>query len=118
LDDWHIVAVVALRRALPPRCGCRHRQYRKAPAPPRQAVNYTAGLDLVRTSPDHGTGYDIAGADKADAQSMRNAIYMAVDVYRNRQRYAEMSCNPLRHYERDKGRDISVSDLPEVEESL
>lgn len=83
-----------------------------------EGVNYTAGLDLVRTSPDHGTGYDIAGADKADAQSMRNAIYMAVDVYRNRQRYAEMSCNPLRRYERDKGRDISVSDLPEVEESL
>lgn len=81
-------------------------------------VNYTAGLDIVRTSPDHGTGYDIAGQDKADAQSMRNAIYMAVDVYRNRQRYAEMSRNPLRHYERDKGRDVSVSDLPEIEEAL
>lgn len=83
-----------------------------------EGVNYTAGLDIVRTSPDHGTGYDIAGSGKADAQSMRNAIYMAVDIYRNRQRYAEMSANPLRHYERDKGRDISVSDLPELEEGL
>ena len=72
----------------------------------------------MRTSPDHGTGYDIAGSDKADAQSMRNAISMATDVYRNRQRYAEMSRNPLRHYERDKGRDVSVNDLPEIEEAL
>ena len=43
-------------------------------------VNFTAGLSAVRTSPDHGTAFDIAGKDKADPQSMRNAIYAAIDI--------------------------------------
>lgn len=47
-------------------------------------VNYTAGLPIVRTSPAHGTAYDIAGKNIAIAQSMRNAIYLAVDILRNR----------------------------------
>lgn len=47
-------------------------------------VNYTAGLPIVRTSPAHGTAYDIAGKNVAIAQSMRNAIYLAVDILRNR----------------------------------
>lgn len=47
-------------------------------------VNYTAGLPIVRTSPAHGTAYDIAGKNVALAQSMRNAIYLAVDILRNR----------------------------------
>lgn len=47
-------------------------------------VNYTAGLPIVRTSPAHGTAYDIAGKNVAMAQSMRNAIYLAVDILRNR----------------------------------
>ncbi len=81
-------------------------------------VNYTAGLEVVRTSPDHGTAYDIAGTGKANPQSMRNAIYTAVDIYRNRLRHEEMSRNPLRHYERDKGRDVSVNDLPQIEEEI
>lgn len=49
-----------------------------------EGVNYTAGLPIVRTSPAHGTAYDIAGTDSASAQSLRNAIYLACDVYRNR----------------------------------
>jgi len=49
-------------------------------------VNFTAGLPIVRTSPAHGTAYDIAGKNKADAQSMRNAIYLAIDILRNRER--------------------------------
>lgn len=48
-------------------------------------VNYTAGLDVVRTSPDHGTAYDIAWQGKADPQSMREAIYRAIDIFRARQ---------------------------------
>ena len=47
-------------------------------------VNFTAGLSFVRTSPDHGTGYDIAGLNKADASSMRRAIYSAIEIYKNR----------------------------------
>ena len=58
-------------------------------------VNYTAGLPIVRTSPDHGTAYDIAGQGKADENSMRQAIYTAIDVWRNRQQYDEPLQNPL-----------------------
>lgn len=81
-------------------------------------VNFTAGLSVVRTSPDHGVAYDIAGADKADAQSMRNAIYEAIDIVGRRRAWQQWSANPLQHFEREKGRDISVKDLklPESEE--
>ena len=59
-------------------------------------VNYTAGLPVVRTSPDHGTAYDIAGRGEADPTSMRQAIYAAIDIWRARRRYAEMSADPLK----------------------
>lgn len=68
-------------------------------------VNFTAGLPYVRTSPDHGTAYDIAGQGKADEQSMREAIYTAIDIYRNRRREAEATANPLRKQNFDKGSD-------------
>lgn len=58
-------------------------------------VNYTAGLPIVRTSPDHGTAYDIAGHGKADESSFRQAIYTAIDIYRNRIDYDEPLENPL-----------------------
>lgn len=58
-------------------------------------VNYTAGLPFVRTSPDHGTAYDIAGQDKANPDSFRAAIYLALDIYRNRMIYKEISSNPM-----------------------
>lgn len=61
-----------------------------------EGVNFTAGLEIVRTSPDHGTAYDIAGTMKADASSMRTAIYNAVDIYRRRERYDEITSNPLK----------------------
>lgn len=60
-----------------------------------EGVNYTAGLPIVRTSPDHGTAFDIAGQDKASEQSMRSAIYLAMDIYRNRQFIKEINANPL-----------------------
>ena len=58
-------------------------------------VNYTAGLPIIRTSPAHGTAFDIAGQDMADAGSMRSAIYLACDIYRNRTDFDEMNANPL-----------------------
>lgn len=58
-------------------------------------VNFTAGLPVVRTSPDHGTALELAGENKANPQSMMSAIYMAIDVFRNRQQYEEMRKNPL-----------------------
>ena len=66
-------------------------------------VNYTAGLNIVRTSPDHGTGYNIAGKNEADASSMRNALYMAVDVLRQRAEYDELTADPLPFIERNDG---------------
>ena len=53
-------------------------------------VNFTAGLPIVRTSPDHGTAYDMAGRDEADPQSMMSAIYTAIDIWRSRQAYDEL----------------------------
>ncbi len=58
-------------------------------------VNFTAGLPIIRTSPDHGTAYDIVGKNKASGQSMRNAIYMAIDVHRNHQMHREITADPL-----------------------
>ncbi|MFM9946333.1 MAG: 4-hydroxythreonine-4-phosphate dehydrogenase PdxA [Saprospiraceae bacterium] len=58
-------------------------------------VNYTAGLSGVRTSPDHGTAYDIAGKNEADPSSFRQALYQAVDISRNRKDYLEMHENPM-----------------------
>ena len=79
-------------------------------------VNFTAGLSVVRTSPDHGTAFDIAGRGCADEQSMRNAIYAAIDIAAHRAAWAEWSCNPLQRAEREKSRrDISVKDLPQTE---
>ncbi len=59
-------------------------------------VNFTAGLPVVRTSPDHGTGYDIAGKNIASEDSLRSAIYMACDIFNNRQVYDEVTANPLK----------------------
>ena len=58
----------------------------------------------MRTSPDHGVAFDIAGQDKADPQSMRNAIYLATDIVNNRRAWAEWTSNPLPHAERERGK--------------
>lgn len=73
-------------------------------------VNFTAALPYVRTSPDHGTAYDIAGQGKAEEQSMREAIYAAIDIWRNRRREAEATANPLRKQNFDKGSDKLPTD--------
>lgn len=61
-----------------------------------KGVNFTAGLSKVRTSPDHGTAYDIAGKGIADFNSFKEAVYLAIDVYRSRIQYEEMTENPLK----------------------
>lgn len=61
-----------------------------------QGVNFTAGLNKVRTSPDHGTAYEIAGKGQADESSFKEAVFMAINIYRNRNEYGEISKNPLK----------------------
>lgn len=80
-----------------------------------EGVNFTAGLPIVRTSPDHGTGYDIAGQGIANESSMRHAIYTAIDVFRNRIRYDEARQNPLPKLFQDRGRDNVKLDLTKDE---
>ena len=80
-----------------------------------EGVNFTAGLPIVRTSPDHGTGYDIAGQGIANESSMRHAIYTAIDVYRNRISYDEARQNPLPKLFQDRGRDNVKLDLTKSE---
>lgn len=61
-----------------------------------QGVNYTAGLPAVRVSPDHGTGFDIAGKGVASEQSFRDALFLGIDLFKERQRYAEYTENVLK----------------------
>ena len=65
-------------------------------------VNFTAGLPIIRTSPDHGTAFNIAGKNEASPDSFRQALYMAIDIYRNRKRDNEAHQNPLRKLYFDK----------------
>ena len=80
-----------------------------------EGVNFTAGLPIVRTSPDHGTGYDIAGQGIANESSMRHAIYTAIDVWHHRARYDEAHQNPLPKLFQDRGRDNVKLDLTQGE---
>lgn len=71
-----------------------------------EGTNFTAGLPVVRTSPDHGTAFDIAGQNKADAQSMLSALFEAIDIVRRRKGHDEMHANPLKktsrhHHQRE-----------------
>lgn len=60
-----------------------------------EGVNFTAGINVVRTSPDHGTAYDLAGKNEASESSMRAAIFAAIDIYKNRKDYQELIKNQL-----------------------
>ena len=83
-----------------------------------EGVNYTAGLPVVRTSPAHGTAYDIAGKGVASEDSFRQAIYVAIDVFRNRQRERVARANPLRKQYYEKRDDSDKLKLDSVEEDL
>ncbi len=81
-----------------------------------QGVNFTAGLPIVRTSPDHGTAFEIAGQGKANEESFRQAIYSAIDIFNNRDEYKELSKNPLKSYDISKLDDKLDEKLPEASE--
>jgi 4-hydroxythreonine-4-phosphate dehydrogenase len=74
-------------------------------------VNYTAGLPFIRTSPVHGTAFSIAGKGEASENSFRQALYLACDILRNRQNYAEISKNPLKHQDIETHSD-RIDELP------
>ena len=81
-----------------------------------EGVNFTAGLPIVRTSPAHGTAYDIAGQGIASEDSFRQAIYVALDVFRNRQIEREINVRPLRKQYYEKRDDSDKLKLDIVEE--
>lgn len=81
-------------------------------------VNYTAGLSVVRTSPDHGTAYDIAGKNLASEASFRQALYTALDIYRNRAIYHEATAHPLRKQYFDKSNDSEKLDLSKDDDEI
>ncbi|MEG1684426.1 MAG: 4-hydroxythreonine-4-phosphate dehydrogenase PdxA [Bacteroides sp.] len=81
-----------------------------------EGVNYTAGLPIVRTSPAHGTAYDIAGKGLASEDSFRQAIYVAIDVFRNRQINKCITANPLRKQYYEKRDDSDKLKLDSVDE--
>ncbi len=62
-------------------------------------VNFTAGLSAIRTSPDHGTAFDLAGKNEADPSSFLQAMFMAIDIHRNRKEYFELKANAVRRVE-------------------
>lgn len=68
-------------------------------------VNFTAGLPVVRTSPDHGTGYDIAGKNLASENSFREALFTAINIVERRREYQQLTANPLKVYKLSKDRD-------------
>jgi 4-hydroxythreonine-4-phosphate dehydrogenase len=67
-------------------------------------VNFTAGLPIIRTSPAHGTAYELAGKNEASAESFREALYLAVDIHKNRQMYKDLTANPLKFTVHDEER--------------
>ena len=80
-------------------------------------VNYTAGLNFVRTSPDHGVAYDIAGKGIASENSFRQALYAAIDIYRNRLIDEDVSKNPLPKLYQDRREDERRSFTPRPEKA-
>jgi hypothetical protein len=78
-------------------------------------VNFTAGLPFVRTSPDHGTAYNITGQNKASADSFREALFMAIEIVKKRADYKEMYANPLNpvNIEEFVGAEEEAISLPE-----
>ncbi len=83
-----------------------------------EGVNYTAGLPIVRTSPAHGTAYDIAGQGVASEDSFRQAIFVGIDIFRNRVREKEISARPLRKQYYEKRDDSDKLKLDAVEDDL
>lgn len=77
-------------------------------------VNFTAGLPVVRTSPAHGTAFDIAGTGQASESSFRQALYLACDIFRNRRQHQDMIANPLQKQHVDTRHDRPDELPPEI----
>ena len=73
-----------------------------------EGVNYTAGLPVIRTSPDHGTAFDIAGQNIADPSSFRQAVFEAIDLLHKRRDYALYTANPMRRGNIEKEKENSA----------
>ncbi len=80
-----------------------------------EGVNYTAGLPFIRTSPDHGVAYDIAGQNLADEQSFTEAIFMAIKIFKNRQEYNDLMTNRIKPRRAAVGSGVD-EDLPDEAE--
>jgi len=81
-------------------------------------LNFTAGLPIVRTAPAHGAAYPLAGKGEASESSFRQAVYMAIDVFRSRKRYEEAERNPLRKMYFDKRDDSDKLKLDSPDEEV
>jgi 4-hydroxythreonine-4-phosphate dehydrogenase len=81
-----------------------------------RGVNYTAGLPVIRTSPGHGTAFDIAGENLASFESFLEAMYFAIDIFKNRKIYKEASKNPLPRYEINMNGESEDVDLMSIDE--
>ncbi|MDR2910416.1 MAG: 4-hydroxythreonine-4-phosphate dehydrogenase PdxA [Bacteroidales bacterium] len=81
-----------------------------------RGVNYTAGLPYIRTSPAHGTAYNIAGEGKASPESFLQALYLAIDVYKNRKIYKEITKNSLRKYDVNPNQEDESIDIAYIDE--
>lgn len=79
-----------------------------------EGVNYTAGMPFIRTSPDHGVAYDIAGKNVADAHSFEEAIFTAIKIYKNRAENLDLIAHKLQSHK--IAQNVEDEDLPEVEE--
>lgn len=77
-------------------------------------VNYTAGLPIVRTSPDHGTAYEMAGRDEADPRSMMSSIYMAIDIFNHRKEYDTLLANKMIEPEIDESEHQHKPGRPQI----
>ncbi len=81
-------------------------------------VNYTAGLSVVRTSPDHGVAYDIAGHNEADAESFLHALYAAIDIRRTRLENAALKAHPLPFLPREEQKERGVRPQKDKDEEI
>jgi 4-hydroxythreonine-4-phosphate dehydrogenase len=83
-----------------------------------RGVNFTAGLSIIRTSPAHGTAFNIAGEGKASPDSFREALYLAIDIHKNRQIYREISRDPLKRFDINPNQVDENIDIEAEEETL
>jgi 4-hydroxythreonine-4-phosphate dehydrogenase len=81
-----------------------------------RGVNFTAGLPIIRTSPAHGTAFDITGEDKASPESFREAMYLAIDIHKNRQIYQEITKNPLKKFDVNHGQTDESIDFEAIDD--